>query len=81
MQELNKKHRGIDYPTDVLSFEISEKLPDGTRIMGDIVVDGDYARRQAKELGHSVEEEIAFLVAHGAMHLMGVHHDEDDTNI
>lgn len=70
------KHRGLDHPTDVLSFEMSQKLPDGTLLMGDIVVDREQAARQAKELGHSVEEEIAFLVAHGALHLMGVHHEE-----
>lgn len=77
MQLLNEKHRGIVHPTDVLSFELSEELPDGTKLMGDIVVDEDYAKKQAKELGHSVEEEIAFLVAHGTMHLMGVHHEEE----
>ena len=78
MQELNEKHRGLNHPTDVLSFELSESLPDGTKLMGDIVVDEDFAKRQAKELEHSVEEEIAFLVAHGTMHLMGVHHDDDE---
>lgn len=78
MLELNKKHRGKDYPTDVLSFEAAETLPDGTTVLGDIVVNRDQAERQAKELGHSVEEEIAFLVAHGALHLMGIHHEGDE---
>lgn len=76
MRSLNKKHRGLDHPTDVLSFELNQKLPDGTKLMGDIVVDREQAARQAKELGHGVEEEIAFLVAHGALHLMGIHHEE-----
>ncbi len=77
MLALNKKHRGLDHTTDVLSFEIAENSPDGTILMGDIVVNRDRAEKQAKELGHSTEEEIAFLVAHGALHLLGVHHEGD----
>lgn len=76
MKELNQKHRGIKHSTDVLSFELKEKLPDG-QWLGEVVVSQDYARRQAKALGHAYEEEVAFLVAHGVMHLMGVHHGED----
>lgn len=75
MKKLNAKHRGLKHATDVLSFEIKEKLPDGEWV-GEVVVDKDYARRQARELKHSYEEEVAFLVAHGVMHLMGVHHRE-----
>lgn len=74
MQELNRKHRGKKYTTDVLSFELSEKLPDGTILMGDVVVNKEQAEKQAKELGHPIEEEIAFLVAHGVLHLLGKHH-------
>ncbi len=77
MQELNRKHRGLDVPTDVLSFELGQTLPDGTKLVGDIVVDEEQAARQAGELKHSKEEEIAFLVAHGALHLMGIHHKEN----
>jgi len=40
-----------------------------------VVVSKDYARRQAKRLDHSYEEEVAFLVSHGVMHLMGKHHE------
>lgn len=77
MQELNKKHRGKDYPTDVLSFEINETLPDGSFLSGDILVSKTQAEKQAREQGHSFEKEVAELVAHGALHLLGVHHDED----
>lgn len=75
MKKLNQKHRGLKHSTDVLSFEIKEKLPNGEWV-GEVVVDQSYARRQARQLKHSYEEEVAFLVAHGVMHLMGVHHEE-----
>lgn len=78
MQELNKKYRSTDYLTDVLSFTINEKTPEGEFLLGEIVINRDQAARQAKELGHSTEEEIAFLTAHAMMHLQGVHHDHDD---
>lgn len=71
MRKLNRKHRGLSHTSDVLSFELSEELPDGTILMGDIVVNRDKAKEQAKRLGHGVEEEIAFLVAHGVLHLLG----------
>jgi probable rRNA maturation factor len=74
MERLNSKHRGIKHSTDVLSFELKEKLPNGQWV-GEIVVSADFAKKQAKELGHSYEEEVAFLVSHGVMHLLGVHHE------
>lgn len=76
MKKLNYKHRGLNHPTDVLSFEIKEKLPGGQWV-GEVVVGQAYARRQAKKLEHSYEEEVAFLVAHGVTHLMGIHHKEE----
>lgn len=77
MRALNKKHRGLTHTTDVLSFEAAQELPNGIKLMGDIVVNKEQAVKQAKKLGHSVEEEIAFLVAHGALHLLGKHHKGD----
>ena len=76
MKILNEKHRGIKHSTDVLSFEIKEKMPNGEWV-GEIVVSKDYAKKQAQQLGHSFEEETAFLVAHGVMHLMGIHHEDE----
>lgn len=76
MRELNRKHRGLDHTTDVLSFEINEVTPEGAYFVGDVVISKEQAERQAKMLGHSVEEEIAFLAAHGVRHLLGKHHDE-----
>lgn len=76
MKALNEKHRGLKHSTDVLSFEIKEKLPDGEWV-GEIAVSKNYAKKQAKKFKHSYEEEVAFLVAHGVMHLLGVHHEEE----
>lgn len=77
MKKLNKNHLGRDYPTDVLSFEIKEKLEDGSVYLGDIVVNKDQAKRQCKEYSNDFEEEIAELVGHGVLHLLGIHHDGD----
>lgn len=74
MKILNEKHRGIKHSTDVLSFEIKEKMPNGEWV-GEIAISKNYAKKQAQDLGHSFEEEVAFLVAHGVMHLMGIHHE------
>jgi probable rRNA maturation factor len=73
---LNKKHLNHDYPTDVLSFNINEKLEDGTFYLGDVIVSTERAKKQAKEYGNTKEEEIADLVAHGVLHLLGVNHFE-----
>lgn len=78
IRELNKIHRGKDYATDVLSFDMDETLEDGTLYLGDIIVNIEQAARQADDYGNSVEEEIAALVEHGVLHLLGVHHPGDD---
>lgn len=78
IRELNKKHRNKDVATDVLSFEINEKMEDGRYYLGDVVVNKEQAKRQAKDYDNSLEKEISELVAHGTLHLLGVHHDGDD---
>ena len=78
IQELNKKHLGRDYTTDVLSFQVKEILEDGTEYLGDIVVNRDQAKRQMAEYKNDVEHEISELVAHGILHLLDVHHPHDD---
>lgn len=79
IRELNREHRGIDRPTDVLSFpqfEPDEEIPEGMPYMlGDLVVSLETARRQAEEYGHSEEREIAFLLVHGFLHLLGYDHE------
>ncbi len=75
MQELNKTYRGVDKPTDVLSFPL-EKLP-GTPI-GSIVINVDKAKRVSSELAHSFEAEFALLFLHGLLHLLGYDHENDN---
>jgi rRNA maturation RNase YbeY len=77
MQELNAKYKDRDYITDVLSFETREELEDGVFQLGEVAVNVDQAKRQATEYGNDLEHEIAELVEHGALHLLGVHHDGD----
>jgi rRNA maturation RNase YbeY len=64
-RSLNKKFLKHDYPTDVLSFNIDETLPDGSFYLGDIVINLDMAK---------TEREIARLAEHGIRHLLGIHH-------
>lgn len=77
LRELNRSWRGLDRPTDVLSFPDGGELPDGWRLLGEVVVSMDAARRQAVELGHSVEREVEELVLHGVLHLAGYDHEKD----
>lgn len=79
IREINKKYRNIDKETDVLSFPLidfeNEKVPNkGTIILGDIIISIEKTISQAKEYGHSVTREIAFLTAHSMYHLLGYDH-------
>lgn len=80
IHSINLKHRGIDKPTDVLSFPLidfeKETLPcDGSKIyLGDIIISIEKAEEQAKEYGHSLDREIGFLTAHSMLHLLGYDH-------
>jgi len=74
IKRLNKLYRNKDKPTDVLSFPIGEKVEDWL-ILGDIVISVDTAKRQAQELGHSLEEELKRLLVHGLVHLLGYDHE------
>ncbi len=98
MQELNKKERGIDEPTDVLSFpnlndvfnkKINKKNfpedvnPENGKVeLGDIVINLNRAHEQAGSFGHSFSREVAYLMVHGLLHLMGYDHiDKLDSSI
>jgi len=74
MAVLNKKYREKEGTTDVLSFNMDQKTDD-VYYLGDVVISKDQAERQSAEYGNSLEEEIAALVEHGVLHLLGVHHD------
>ena len=78
IKKLNGQFRGIDSPTDVLSFpmydEDGELDPDE---LGDIVISLECAAAQAEEFGHSLRREVAFLTAHSMLHLFGYDHIDD----
>lgn len=81
IHEINKEYRGIDRPTDVISFalEDSEGVElENYRILGDIYISIDKVKEQAKEYGHSEKREIAFLTVHGFLHLLGYDHMEKE---
>ena len=75
MRKLNAQVRHKDYPTDVLSFPVESDLPGAARLLGDVSISVDKARRQAKERGRSLEEEIVTLLIHGVVHLLGYDHE------
>ncbi|MCS7171587.1 MAG: rRNA maturation RNase YbeY [Aquificaceae bacterium] len=74
IKRLNKTYRGKDKPTDVLSFLFNEHV-DRYRFLGEIVISVDTAERQAKEFGHSMQDEIKRLLVHGFVHLLGYDHE------
>ena len=78
IHEINKQYRGIDRPTDVISFalEEDEDYEVKMRLLGDIYISIDKVYEQAKEYGHSVKRELFFLVTHGFLHLLGYDHME-----
>jgi len=84
IKTLNQDYRGKDETTDVLSFPVSEELAMGPDVsLGDIVICMDVAKAQADEYGHTIERELAFLVVHGMLHLLGYDHEtpEDETEM
>lgn len=87
IHSLNAQYRQQDKPTDVLAFaalevdipqpdEMLESLP---LYLGDIVISVDTAQRQAKQQGHSLQIELAWLAAHGLLHLLGWDHPDDES--
>lgn len=85
IHELNRDYRGIDRPTDVLSFECDnvpfedEDISAGAEYeLGDVIIAPDVALDQTKEYGTTFEQEVSLLVVHGLLHLCGYDHIEDD---
>ena len=77
IHSINKEYRGIDRPTDVISFalEDSDKVEGmEIRVLGDIYVSIETARRQAYEYFNTEKEELRFLIIHGLLHLLGYDH-------
>ena len=76
LQRLNRKFRGKDQPTDVLSFPALPEAADG--LAGDVAISADIAVNNARRLGHDSAEEIKILLLHGVLHLAGYDHEHDD---
>jgi len=86
IRRLNKKYRGLNETTDVLSFALTEKdisetipfimPPDGVTHLGEIVISYPRAKIQAEQESCTIEKELALLITHGVLHLAGFDHDE-----
>jgi probable rRNA maturation factor len=81
IRTLNNKYRGIDKPTDVLSFSLQEgaiKSPEveSDKLLGDIIISVETAQRQADNLNHSMEKELTVLLIHGLLHLTDYDHEK-----
>lgn len=90
IHELNRESRGVDSPTDVLSFPMLEYETPGEveatpmdfegkyLLLGDIVISVERAAEQAEEYGHSLRREVGFLTVHSMLHLLGFDHMEEE---
>ena len=85
IRKLNKKYRGLNETTDVLSFALTENTvesvpfivpPDGITHLGAVAISYPQAKKQAEQGDHSLEKEIALLLIHGVLHLVGYDHDK-----
>ena len=84
IHELNRTYRGIDRPTDVLSFALDEgeeepEVDDDEieLLLGDVIISAPTAVRQGEEYGHGLEREMTYLAVHGMLHLLGYDHMEE----
>ena len=68
---LNRQWRGVDRPTDVLSFPLDDEV-----LLGDLVISVDTAQREATERGYALRDEIRVLLVHGLLHLLGYDHGQ-----
>lgn len=85
VRQLNRDYRGVDQFTDVLAFYMRPQKgsdssfanpPDGVTHLGDVIISYPQALAQAREQGHSVQRELALLLIHGVLHLLGYDHEE-----
>lgn len=83
---LNREYRGVDRPTDVLSFALMESeepeiIGGASEVLGDLVISLERVQVQAEEYGHSALRELSFLTVHGMLHLLGYDHMEEDERL
>ncbi len=78
IRALNREHRGKDKPTDVLSFPLEPEPFANEKLLGDIVISIDTARRQAADYDAPLQRELERLMIHGLLHVLGHDHMEPD---
>jgi len=87
VKQLNRDYRGVGEPTDVLAFYMLPQKeddssfalpPDGVTRLGEVIISYPQAVEQAKEQGHATERELALLIIHGILHLLGYDHEEPE---
>ncbi len=83
IQDLNRRFRQIDEPTDVLSFGLDDEPafvtpPDSANQAGEVVISFPTALQQARDAGHDVELELLHLLTHGVLHILGYDHEAPD---
>lgn len=86
LHKLNRQYRGLDAPTDVLSFAMldpglladASASQDEELVVGDIYISMEKAEQQAREAGHPLHREILILAVHGLLHLIGYDHADDE---
>ena len=89
VQRLNRDYRGVDAPTDVLAFYMLPQKdadeadffappPDNVTHLGEVIISYPQAVEQAKEQGHPVDKELALLIIHGILHLLGYDHEKPE---
>jgi probable rRNA maturation factor len=91
VRQLNRDYLGRDEPTDVLAFSAGEEVggnlplfvppPDGVLHLGEVIISYPQAVVQAAEYKHSVKREIAVLIIHGVLHLLGYEHDKPELEL
>lgn len=77
VRDLNRRFRGKNKPTDILSFPAANLLQGRKKIVGDIAISVETARRQSAEQGHALSVELKVLILHGMLHLAGYDHEAD----
>lgn len=83
MQHINKKHRGIDKPTNVLAFS-SDPLPveiDAPRDLGDVFICREVIEQEAIDQNKRFQDHLAHMVVHGTLHLLGYDHEDENDEI
>lgn len=78
IKELNRQYRNVDRETDVLSFPMEDEFNLGTPLLGDIIISIERADEQARDYGHSLTREIAYLTCHSMFHLLGYDHMNEE---